>query len=85
MANTTKPFSERDGQQTLQASFNDVNSTLEVDGFIVGRVGRRITRTLVNPTTEDYSFFDNTDLLYTIRIVYTDSTRSDLVSVERTV
>lgn len=84
MSSTNKPLSEYDFQHVIRKAHNE-DGTLGVNGFIVGQLGRKITRTLVNSTTEDYSFFDGTTLLYTIRIIYTDSSRADLASVERTV
>lgn len=87
MANTQKRLSERDANQTLQASYNDVNDTLSVDGFITGLVGRKIvvaiqTTTIANDT-ELYSFSENGTPLYQIKIIYTDGTRTQLLSVER--
>lgn len=83
MSHTTKPLSDRDASQTQQAAFNDVNDTIGVDGFIVGLVGRKIIRTLTNPTTENYEFLEGTNSLYTIEIVYTDSTLATISTVER--
>lgn len=84
---TLKPLSERDGSQTLKGSFNDVNDTLSVDGFLTGLVGRRVdlaisTTTLPNDT-ETYAFSENGISLYTIQIVYTDGTRSTLLYAVR--
>lgn len=88
MADTQKRLSERDHGQTLQASFNDVNSTLGVDGFIVGKVGRRIDlaieTTNVPNDTEIYTHSESGSTLYVLEIVYTDGTRDQLLSVERT-
>lgn len=84
MAQTQKPLSNRDGSQTLQASYNDVNDTLGVDGFVVGKVGRKIVRSTPSATTEQYDFSEDSVLLYTILITYTDATLETLVSVERT-
>lgn len=84
MAYTTKRLSERDANQTLQASYNDVNDTLGVDGFITGKVGRRIVKENTSATVETYSFYeDRTTLLYQYQITYTDNTKSDLAEVER--
>ena len=58
MSNTTKQFSEYDGQQALQASLNDADKTFSVSGFISNKVGNTITRTIVSTTVEDYRFFD---------------------------
>ena len=87
MALTTKPPTKLDYEQAIQGSFNDMNSTLSVDGFIVGKVGHRIVKTNPSSVAEDYSFYDKVNgsdvLLYTIRVTYTDSTKQDLSSVER--
>jgi hypothetical protein len=88
MSITQKPLSHLDYEQTLQSSYNDVNATLGVDGFLTGRVGRKIelaisTTTIANDT-ETYSFSENGTALYTLQIIYTDGTRAQMVSVERT-
>jgi hypothetical protein len=83
MAITNKKLSDRDAAQTNQLSFNDVNATMGVDGFIVGLKGRKITRT-DGGTFEEYSFYEGATLLYTIKITYTDITKSNLLEVERT-
>jgi hypothetical protein len=87
MPQTKKIFSERDANQTLQASFNDVNSTISVDGFLVGKVGRKvqlaISTTNVSNDTETYSFSEDSTVLYTIRIIYTSGARDVMLSAER--
>lgn len=83
MANTSKDLTDRDYQQTLKHSYNDVDGTLSVNGFLVGLVGRKVTRTLTDSITEDFEFSENGTVLYTLRLVYTDSTLSTLVSAER--
>lgn len=88
MAESTKRLSEYDGQQVLQKSFNTEGSTLGVDGFVVGKVGRKIDRSVTTTTitddTEVYSFSEDGNLLYVLTIIYTDGTRESLLSVERT-
>jgi hypothetical protein len=83
MADTTKELSDRDYQQTLKHSYNDVDGTLSVNGFLVGLVGRKVTRTLTDSVTEDYEFSENGTVLYTIRLIYTSSTLETLLSAER--
>lgn len=56
---STKPFSEYDQQQVIKkAGSND--GSLQVNGFVNGKVGHRITRTQVqpNPAIDDYRFLD---------------------------
>lgn len=87
MSITQKPPSDLDDSQTLQHSFNDVNSTLSIDGFLTGLVGRRVdlaisTTTIANDT-ETYTFSENSINLYTIKIVYTDGSRNTLLYASR--
>lgn len=84
MANTTKRATDFDHQQTLTNSYNEINATLGVDGFIVGKVGRKITRTAVSGVIEDWSFYDSSSLLYTIRITYDNSSHDNVDQIERT-
>lgn len=91
---TTKPLSDRDGNQVLQGAFNDVDKTISTNGFLVGKVGHKVTREDTDAqyltgleAGDDYSFYDNSTggpgLLYTLRLIYTDSTKEVLVSAER--
>jgi hypothetical protein len=88
MAQTSKPLSQHDYSQALQGSYNEVDKTLSVNGFIVGKVGHKVTLTITTTTvvddTEVYSFLDGATLLYEISIVYTDGTRALMLSAERT-
>lgn len=87
MSITTKPPTKLDYEQALQGSYNDMNSTLSVDGFIVGKVGHKIVRSEPSSVEEDYQFYDKVNgsdvLLYTIRITYTSALKQNLLSVER--
>lgn len=85
---TEKPFSQRDPQQVLQATMNDVDDTLTVNGFLVSVIGRRIdvTVTTTNTTndTQNFAFSENGIALYTLKVVFTDNTYSQLLYAERT-
>jgi hypothetical protein len=87
MAETRKPMSEKDYAQVIKSVFNDTDKSLTINGFLVGRVGHKVTLTLSTTNfvndTETYSFYDNGTLLYSIRIIYTDSTRSVMLEAER--
>lgn len=83
MSLTTKPPTKLDYEQAIQGSFNDMNSTLSVDGFIVGKIGHKIVRSEPSAVAEDYEFYDDVTLLYTIRITYTDALKQTLLSVQR--
>jgi len=87
MANTTKNFSERDANQTLQHSYNDIDGSLTTAGFLTGKVGRRVTPTISTTSiandTITYTYSESGSTLYAIKSVYTDGTRTDLVFAER--
>jgi hypothetical protein len=84
MANTTKQGTRLDADQAIQGAYNDVNSTLGVDGFLTGKVGRKVELTLNGAgDTETYTFSENGTVLYALEIIYTDSSREQLVSAER--
>jgi hypothetical protein len=86
MANiTNKKTSELSMENVLRHIHNQQDATIGVNGFITLKQGHRITRVDIDSLTEDYSFFDGTTLLYTIRIVYTNITQDKIASVERTV
>jgi hypothetical protein len=87
MSNTQRRLTDRDPGQTLMSSYNDVNGTLSVDGFIIGLVGRKVTVAIQTTTipndSELFSFNEGASLLYQIKIIYTDGTRSQMISAER--
>lgn len=81
------PSTRRDGMQSIQLSHNDVDSSLQVSGFLTSKIGARITlaisTTSVADDTEIYTFFDGTDALYQIRLIYTSAGKTQLISAER--
>lgn len=88
MANTTKTLSSLDHPQVVQAAFNPEDSSLATNGFLVGKVGRKIALTISTTTitndTETYAFTESTVPLYTLKVIYTDGARTTLLSAERT-
>lgn len=88
MSETTKPLSQRDASQTLQGSFNDVDKTLSVNGFLVGQIGHKVIMTIATTNvandTEIFNFSDNGTALYEFTVIYTDGTRDTFLSAERT-
>jgi hypothetical protein len=87
MSITQKPLSHLDYEQTMQSSYNDVNATLSVDGFLTGKIGRKvelaISTTTIVDDTETYSFSESGTALYSLRIIYTDGSRALMISAER--
>lgn len=87
MPTTQKPLSHLDYEQNIQRAYNDENATIGVDGFLTGKIGRKVelavSATSVAGDTETYTFSENGVNLYAIKIIYTDDTRSLMVSAER--
>jgi len=84
---TSKRSTRKDGMQTLQMAFNDVDASLTTNGFLVGKVGHKVTLALATTNifndTELYTFLDGEQLLYQIKLVYTDAGKTQLLSAER--
>lgn len=87
MSNTSKQISKQDAENVLRSAFNDVDHTLTVNGFLVGKVGRKVELTIsttnVSDDTETYAFKEGTTSLYTLRVIYTTGARDQLLSAER--
>lgn len=58
MANTTKPMSEKDFNQVMRSAFNDEDKTLSTSSFVSGKVGHKITLTVVSTTVDDFRYLD---------------------------
>lgn len=83
MAESTKKPSLADADQVLKFAFSDDDRTIGTTGFVNGKVGNKIVRSLSNSNTEQYAYYDTDLLLYTIEVEYTDATLETLVRVER--
>ena len=87
MSHTVKNLSERDARQTLQLSFNDVDASLTTNGFLVGKVGRKVTLAISTTTvandTQTFTFLEDGVTLYSLKIIYTDNTYATMLSAER--
>lgn len=87
MSKTTKKGTRKDGMQTLQMAFNDVDASITTNGFLVGKIGHKVTLEIVTTNmmsdSELYTFLDGEELLYQIKLVYTDAGKTQLLSAER--
>lgn len=87
MSESTKAPSEYSQQQIVQRSFNTEGHTLGVDGFLAGKVGRKvdlaISTTTIAGDTETYSFSESGTALFAYKVIYTDGSRSLMLSAER--
>ena len=87
MAQTSKPFSERDPGQVQQLAFNDVDASLTTGGFLTAKVGRKIVQTISTTSSPNdtltFTFSENGTQLYQFKVIYTDSSYSTMISAER--
>lgn len=84
MAKTTKEQSKLDYEQVIKNSSTDELATIATSGFVQSKVGHKIEKTVINSTTDDYSYYNGATLLMTLRIIYDDSTKASVTSAERT-
>lgn len=76
--------SRNDPANVLRAAYDDESQSLRVDpGFLLYATGRKIEVEQVDSTTERYHYKEDGTLKYTIEVVYTDSGKGTLLSVER--
>lgn len=89
MSNIDKTTTNLDANQVLKKSFNDSDATLSTSTFLTAKAGNKITLTIsttdIANDTETYSYFDGVNLLYTIKVIYTDGDRTQMISAERTI
>lgn len=83
MSNTDKSIQVNDASQVLGYVFNPSDNSLTTGSFLVGKVGRKIDLSLFDAVTEDYTYSEDGDTLYVIRIVYTDADKTTFMSAER--
>lgn len=83
MNQTNKKISSTDYENALRYSFNDSDKSISTSSFVTAKIGHKIVRTDIDLVTEQFSYFDNSTLLYTIQIIYTDATQDKIASVER--
>jgi hypothetical protein len=93
MSDTQKVPAELDAPQVIRRVYNKEDDSLTVNGFLVGKVGRKVGQTFSTTTfPNDTIIFDFTEknelnvyvLLYQLTMIYTDGTRSTMLGCERT-
>lgn len=90
MSRTTKTIDNGDSNQVLGYSFNPVDNSLTTGSFLVAMVGREVRRADTAPgdlngkaAGDDFSFYENSVLLYVIRILYNDAGKTDIYNAKR--
>jgi len=82
--NTTSKKTPAIGEDNaIRQAFNVEDKSLTVNGFLVGKVGHKIVRNIISPTVDEYSFYDEEILLYTIKVTYNNSNHDDVNEAER--
>lgn len=96
---SSKQIGKIDGTEALRRAYNVEDKTISVNGFIVGKIGHKVTVTITTTNvandTERFTFTDQSPLptqenptaapitLYVIDIVYTTGGRDTFLSAER--
>lgn len=83
MSNLKKSPSITNQQNIMRDVYNENDKSLVTSSFIDSKIGNKIVKTDVNSVTEQYSYYDGAVLLKTIEIIYSSSTKENLISVER--
>lgn len=94
-SNSQKEIPKQDFEQAIRYAFNNNEKTLSVNGFLSGKVGHKIeialSTTNVADDTEIVTFSDTSipapasQVICVFTIIYTDGTREQMLSAERTV
>lgn len=87
MPNSSKRLSDRDANQAIRLSFVDELSTLSMSDWVSAKVGRKLTYTISTTTvandTITIAYLEGAVSLATVKIIYTDGTRTVKISEER--
>lgn len=83
MSNLKKSPSIINQQNIMRDVYNENDKSLAISSFIDSKIGNKILKVDIDSVTEQYSYYDGVVLLKTIQIIYTSSTKENLVSVER--
>lgn len=84
MIKTEKLMSDRDANQTLRFVYNDVDASVTTNGFLIAKVGRKVEIDVSGGSVAVYTFKENGVTLYQYTLTYTDASRVQLISAERT-
>lgn len=82
-----KTPSNLSGDNVLRDVHNEKDNSIITSTFVTGKVGRKIesviSTTSVTDDTQTLTYSEDSLVLYTVRIIFTDGTRSEFASVER--
>lgn len=85
---STKKTSDLSHENVLRDVHSEVDNSLITNGFLIGKVGRKIEQTITTTSvagdTAILSFLENGVQLYEYTVIYTDATQQTMISAERT-
>lgn len=68
----------------VESASGQTSVSVEIAEYLAGVVGNKIEVAYPSATTETYTYTDGVTTLKVITVTYTDSTKANLSSVERT-
>jgi len=78
-------YADLAGEECDRIAFdNTIGAYSTIDGFITQKVGRKVVMEAIDTVTDDFHYYQGASLLWTVRVVYTDTTKNFLLSAERT-
>lgn len=83
MANTTKQMAKTDFEQAVDYAFNPNTKTLGISSFVIAKINHEINFVDISLTVQDVQYIDETVVLFTLRLTYTDATRDNISNVKR--
>ncbi len=84
MAVTTKKASKTDFEQAIEYAFNDNTRTLGTSSFVASKINHEINFVEISATVQDVQYIDESVVLFTVRLTYSDATRANIINVKRT-
>jgi hypothetical protein len=83
MANSEKNMAGIDPSHAIRFAFNEQDKTIAVGSFVASKINHKVTKANTTSTIEQYSYYDGSTLLYIVEVEYTNSSKDDLLRVER--
>jgi hypothetical protein len=85
---SSKKASNLSSENIMRSAHVDETATLSINGYVSGKIGRKIALALattnVADDTEVYTYSEDGTQIMVLTIIYSDATRSTMLSVERT-
>ena len=85
---SSKKASKLSQENVLRDVHVSESTSLSINGYVTAKVGRKIelalSTTTVADDTEIYTYLEDGNTVMVLTVIYTDGSRSTLLSVERT-